>query len=282
MNNKSVLQIILKTLCNHILILLQLLILSNGILHAQWIQVNVPFTGGADCLTPIGTNIFSFLIITDCQANWYGPAWKSISPRKTYSDSSLIQSARHLIALKHYKDWGIYHDLLGSEKNIHFNRFVESPFTKTKFLVFSRYGIDPHPSFLVCVFDDSLLELSIDKSTDMFLNNRLISEPKYDRTKFIEFISFYNELLVFDYDHRIILNNWKDIKYAEGDTISNELKRLIRPLSVDTDGNAIKVKIYVWQRYKRDLIEMIFVYRNGQFIVTSKLLGKFGERTARV
>jgi hypothetical protein len=224
--------------------------------------------------------LFSFLIIIDCQGKWKIPTKDSISSQITDSDILIIKKARHLIALQHYKF--LESNFSAFEQHLRFYKFIESPFTKTKFLVFSWPGMDPSPSFLISAFGDSVLELRVDQSNDIFFNNRLLFEPKFDRTKFIEFISFYNELLVFDYDYRIILNNWKDIKYAEGDTISNELKRLIRPLSVDTDGNAIKVKIYVWQRYKRDLIEMIFVYRNGQFIVTSKLLGKFGERTARV
>ncbi|MDR3610344.1 MAG: T9SS type A sorting domain-containing protein [Ignavibacteriaceae bacterium] len=59
MNNKSVLQIIQKIFCARVFVLLQLLILSNGILQAQWVNVNVPFTGGAYCLMPVGTNIFA-------------------------------------------------------------------------------------------------------------------------------------------------------------------------------------------------------------------------------
>lgn len=150
-------------------------------------------------------------------------------------------------------------------------------------------GISPQFYFLLCSYDNQVMDLPhsksknaprIDTTTDRFLNNRLLDKPKFDKFKFIEFVRFYNRLFEYGYEERNILSSWKDIKISKRfprDTISDELKRQIQPLSVDSVGDEIRVKLYVWQHFERDLIEMIFIYKNGQFSVTNKILGKFGE-----
>jgi hypothetical protein len=208
------------------------------------------------------------------------------------NEDPFIEKGCYLVAVHDSINHSYYRKPLEMwKKDVIFSGTIESPLRNTKFYRYYSKWRSPSPIKLLSSFEDTIIFLppynpnsnsfpGIDSSTINFINQRLLQEPEFNRQKIIDFAFFYKTLIDFEYDSGKIIDSWKDIEYAPEDTISQEIKNLIKPLSISYNNIEYEFQFYVWVKYGRDLHEIKFKYKNKNFIISSKLLGKFGKMYA--
>lgn len=216
-----------------------------------------------------------------------------ISLNLVFSQDCNIDSLTFIAVKKFYEDHVTFLKLMqeyaGMEKtNFEFDSTfsrvteegeIESPYKKTHFNMFTSHLSEPEYSVITfCNSDTSgIVKISVSIDTMVFqFNKLLLKEDAFNKKQLLEFINFFTINRSPMYRMIRIINSPDDIIFYEEDEIPDSLNSIIHEPKIEINNLRSTISYYTWDAGSTKLFNEILEYKNHQFKISRKLIGRYG------
>lgn len=225
-------------------------------------------------------------------SDWRLFSWL-LNQRTSYNRDPFVRRGLYLMAVRDSIGFGeVRRSVRSLEESERCDIFIDSPFRRSRFYLYSSTWMSPPPHWFMCSYGDTMVFVppfganffgypGPDDSTVAFLNSRLAAEPEMDSSGVVSLGRLYASLMAGGLEYKV-LDSWKGIDYEPGESPSDRLKEEIRPPYLARENGSCRATLYVWFVYGRGLYKILLYYRDGRIKVDRVLIGLFGKQYFRL